>query len=75
MLNTAGTFTIQAGANSETRTVTTANLASIANDLSLTSTNISSTSDAQSFVKKVDAALEVLRTLIHGSGLTLAIRN
>lgn len=58
LLNTAGTFTIQAGANSETRTVSTANLASIANDLSLTSTNISSTSDAQSFVKKVDVALE-----------------
>ena len=58
LLYTAGTFTIQAGANSETRTVSTANLASIANDISLTSTNISSTSDAQSFVKKVDTALE-----------------
>ena len=58
LLNTAGTFTIQAGANSEIRTVSTANLASIANNLSLTSTNISNASEAQSFVKKVDVALE-----------------
>ena len=58
LLNTAGTFTIQAGANSETRTVKTADLLSIANNISLTaSTNISSSSDAQSFVTKVDKAL------------------
>ena len=31
LLNTAGTFTIQAGANSETRTISTADLSSIAN--------------------------------------------
>lgn len=57
LLNTAGTFTIQAGANSEIRTVKTANLSSIANGLSLTS-DISTSSDAQSFVTKVDAALK-----------------
>ena len=57
LLNAVGTFTIQAGANSETRTVSTANLASIANDLSLKSTNISSSTQAQSFVTKVDTAL------------------
>ena len=52
-------FTIQAGANSETRTVKTADLLSIANNISLTaSTNISSSSDAQSFVTKVDDALK-----------------
>ena len=57
LLNTAGTFTIQAGANSETRTVSTADLSSIAKSLSLTSANISSSTDAQSFVTKVDKAL------------------
>ena len=59
LLNKAGaSFTIQAGANSETRTITTADLSGIANNLSLTSTNISNASEAQSFVKKVDVALE-----------------
>lgn len=58
LLNTAGTFTIQAGANSETRTVKTADLSSIATNIGLTSsTNISSSTDAQNFVKKVDTAL------------------
>lgn len=58
LLNKAGaSFTIQAGANSETRTVETADLSSIAKSLSLTSANISSSTDAQSFVKKVDTAL------------------
>ena len=58
LLNTAGTFTIQAGANSEKRTVKTADLSSIATNIGLTSsTNISSSTDAQSFVKKVDTAL------------------
>lgn len=56
LLNTAGTFTIQAGANSETRTVKTADLSSIAKSLSLTS-NIATSSDAQSFVTKIDTAL------------------
>ena len=56
LLNTAGTFTIQAGANSETRTIKTANLSSIATSLNLTS-SISSSSDAQNFVAKVETAL------------------
>ena len=61
LLNTAGTFTIQAGANSETRTVKTADLSSIAKNIGLTSsTNISSSSDAQSFVTKVDDALKAI---------------
>ena len=58
LLDTAGTFTIQAGANSETRKVETADLSSIANKLSLTSTNISNTAEAQAFVTKVDDALK-----------------
>lgn len=62
LLNKVGTFTIQAGANSETRTITTADLSDIANNLSLTSTNISNASEAQSFVKKVDVALESINT-------------
>ena len=56
MLNTAGTFTIQAGANSETRKITTADLSSIASNLS--STSISNATEAQNFVTKVDVALE-----------------
>ena len=61
LLNTVGTFTIQAGANSETRTVKTADLSSIAKNIGLTSsTNISSSSDAQSFVTKVDDALKAI---------------
>ena len=55
LLNTAGTFTIQAGANSETRTIKTADLSSIANGLS--TITISSSSQAQSFVENVDKAL------------------
>ena len=55
LLNAVGTFTIQAGANSETRTITTADLSSIANGLS--TITISSSSQAQSFVENVDKAL------------------
>lgn len=58
LLNAVGTFTIQAGANSETRIVKTENLSSIASKLSLTSTTISTSSEAQSFVTKVDDALK-----------------
>lgn len=58
LLNKVGTFTIQAGANSETRIVKTENLSSIASKLSLTSTTISTSSEAQSFVTKVDDALK-----------------
>ena len=53
---TNASFTIQAGANSETRTIKTANLSSIATSLNLTS-SISSSSDAQNFVAKVETAL------------------
>lgn len=56
LLNAAGTFTIQAGANSETRKITTADLSSIANGLSTIS--VSNSAQAQSFVEKVDTALE-----------------
>lgn len=56
LLNTAGTFTIQAGANSETRKIETADLSSIANGLSTIS--VSTSAQAQSFVEKVDTALE-----------------
>ena len=55
LLNTAGTFTIQAGANSETRKIATADLSSIANGLS--TITISSSAQAQSFVENVDKAL------------------
>lgn len=56
LLNKASTsFTIQAGANSETRTITTADLSSIANDLS--SISVSTSAQAQSFVENVDKAL------------------
>ena len=55
LLNKVGTFTIQAGANSETRTIATANLSSIANGLS--TITISSSAQAQSFVENVDKAL------------------
>lgn len=57
LLNSVGTFTIQAGANEETRAVVTADLSTIANSLSISSANISNVADAQSFVKKVDTAL------------------
>ena len=52
---TNASFTIQAGANSETRTIKTADLSSIANGLS--TITISSSAEAQSFVTKVDNAL------------------
>ena len=58
LLNTAGTFTIQAGANSETRTITTADLSTIAKSLS--STDVGDISKAQSFVGEVDKALEAI---------------
>lgn len=57
LLNKASaSFTIQAGANSETRKITTADLSSIANGLSTIS--VSTSAQAQSFVEKVDTALE-----------------
>ena len=57
LLNKVGTFTIQAGANSEIRTVKTANLSSIANGLSLTS-DISTSSDARSDLGAMQNRLE-----------------
>jgi len=57
LLNKTGvSFTIQAGANSETRKIATADLSSIANGLSTIS--VSSSTDAQSFITKVDSALK-----------------
>ena len=61
LLNTAGTFTIQAGANSEVREVKMTDLASIANSVSITG-NLSTVGDAQSFVGKVDKALEAINS-------------
>ena len=58
LLNKVGTFTIQAGANSETRKIETADLSSIANGLSTIS--VSSSTDAQGFVTKVDNALKLI---------------
>ncbi len=55
LLNTAGTFTIQAGANSETRTVKTADLSSIAKGISIST--LSTASNAQSLVESIDTAL------------------
>ena len=52
------TFTVRAGANSEVREIKMTNLASIADDLSISSVNLSTVGDAQSFVKKIDDALE-----------------
>ena len=55
LLNAAGTFTIQAGANSETRTVKTADLSSIAKGISIST--LSTASNAQSLVESIDTAL------------------
>ncbi len=55
------TFTIQAGANSEVREVKMTDLASIANSVSITG-NLSTVGDAQSFVGKVDKALEAINS-------------
>lgn len=54
-------FTIQAGANSEVREVKMTDLASIANSVSITG-NLSTVGDAQSFVGKVDKALEAINS-------------
>ena len=55
LLNKVGTFTIQAGANSETRTVKTADLSSIAKGISIST--LSTASNAQSLVESIDTAL------------------
>lgn len=56
LLSTATTLTIQAGANKETREITTTNLTSIANSIS--SLSVTSNSVAQSAIDKIDKALE-----------------
>ena len=54
----SSTITIQAGANSEVREITTADLSTIAKSLS--STDVGDISKAQSFVGEVDKALEAI---------------
>ena len=55
-----GTFTIQAGATSETRTVTMENLSSIA--ASVKGLTVDSSATAQSTIGKIDTALEKINT-------------
>ena len=55
LLNTLGTFKIQAGANKETRDVVTADLSSIAKGISIST--LSTASNAQSLVESIDTAL------------------
>ena len=58
LLNASNAFTIQAGANKETRKIDMVDLKSVANNLSIPAkTNISSNTDAQSYVAKIDTAL------------------
>ena len=58
LLNNANTFKIQAGASTEVREITTANLSTIAKSLSVT--DLGDISKAQSFVGEVDKALEAI---------------
>ena len=58
LLSGTQSFTIQAGANSETRKISTINLVGEATKLAVTSGIVSNTTSAQAFVTKVDAALE-----------------
>ncbi|CEI72247.1 MULTISPECIES: flagellin [Romboutsia] len=60
LLSGAGAFTIQAGANNETRTINTIDLVGQAKTLA--SMDVSSSSKAQAYVSKVDAALEQINT-------------
>ena len=60
LLSGAGTFTIQAGANKETRTINTIDL--VAQAKTLATMDVSSSSKAQAYVSKVDAALEKINT-------------
>ena len=55
LLNTLGTFKIQARANKETRDVVTADLSSIAKGISIST--LSTASNAQSLVESIDTAL------------------
>ena len=58
LLNDANKFKIQAGAGTEVREITTADLSTIAKSLS--STDVGDISKAQSFVGVVDKALEAI---------------
>ena len=60
LLSGATTFTIQAGANKETRTISTIDLVSQAKTLS--KIDVTDASKAQSFVADVDKALEAINT-------------
>ncbi|WP_025162501.1 flagellin N-terminal helical domain-containing protein [Paraclostridium bifermentans] len=57
---TSGTFTVQAGANKEVRSVKMTDLSSIAGTLS--TINVANTSAAQSYVSTIDKALENINT-------------
>lgn len=58
--NTAGDFTIQAGANGETRTVVMEDLSDIANNIS--KLDVTTNAKAQSSIEKIDAALEEINS-------------
>ena len=60
LLSGAGAFTIQSGANNETRTINTIDL--VAQAKTLATMDVSSSSKAQAYVVKVDAALEQINT-------------
>ncbi|MEO3216791.1 flagellin, partial [Romboutsia sp. 1001216sp1] len=59
LLSGAGTFTIQSGANNETRTINTIDLVKTAGSLTI---DVSDNTKAQAFVSTVDAALENINT-------------
>ena len=59
LLSGAGTFTIQSGANNETRTINTIDLVKTAGSLTI---DVSDNTKAQTFVSAVDAALENINT-------------
>ena len=60
LLSGAKTFTIQAGANKEVRTISTIDL--VAQAKTLSKTDVSTSKNAQSFVASVDKALEAINT-------------
>ncbi|WP_373601556.1 flagellin, partial [Paraclostridium bifermentans] len=60
LLSGAGSFTVQAGANNETRTINTIDLVSQAT--SLASADVTDNTKAQAYVSKVDAVLEQINT-------------
>ncbi|MEG0097703.1 MAG: flagellin [Cetobacterium sp.] len=60
LLSGAGNFTIQAGANTETRSIATIDL--VAQAKTLSKTDVTTSKLAQSFVQNVDKALEQINT-------------